>query len=413
MPELERLVEAFEPDKLHRDFRLWLTSMPSRAFPVSVLQGSIKMTNEPPKGLKANVRNAFYQLNDEVLTSTQKPAAFRKLLFGLAFFHAVIQERKRFGPLGWNRPYDFNESDFEISKQQLGMFLDEYEAIPFRVLHFVTSYLHYGGRVTDDKDCRTIDVILRTYFCPDIIEVADYKFTPSGTYFAPDVADTGVHKGFMDYIESLPLNAEPEVFGMHANANITCELNETDAALDILMTLVPQDAGAGKKKGDKEGPKVKSRDEMIAENATSILARMPPAFDVEAIQMAYPVVYHESMNTVLAQECIRYNKLTAAVKSSLREVGRALKGLTVMSKELDAVGTALATNKVPEMWEAKSYPSLKPLASWVSDLIERLQFIGKWVSDGSPAVFWVSGFFFPQAVSRQAGFHARRGIAWL
>ena len=68
-----------------------------------------------------------------------------------------------------------------------------------------------------------------------------------------------------------------------------------------------------------------------------------------------------------------------------------------MSKELDAVGTALATNKLPEMWEAKSYPSLKPLASYVTDLIERLAFIGGWVRDGTPPVFWVSGFFFPQA----------------
>ena len=403
--------------------------MPSKAFPVSVLQGGIKMTNEPPKGLKANIRNSFYQLNDEVLCSTKKPAAFRKLLFGLAFFHAVIQERKRFGPLGWNRPYDFNESDMQISKEQLAMFIDEYDFIPYRVLHFCTSYLHYGGRVTDDKDCRTIDVILRTYFTPEIIEDAAYKFTLSGTYYSPELPDSQVHKGFMDYIESLPLNAEPEVFGMHANANITCELNETDAALDILVLLQPQDSGSSsKKKGGDGGPKPKTRDEIVAETATSILARLPPAFDVEAIQMAYPVVYNESMNTVLAQEvsagkggrrvrtpgaqaaltplrhapppfsqCIRYNKLTSTIKSSLRDLGKALKGLAVMSKDLDAVGTGIATNKLPELWEGKSYPSLKPLASYVSDLIDRLAFIGGWVAKGAPPVYWISGFFFPQA----------------
>jgi dynein heavy chain len=97
--------------------------------------------------------------------------------------------------------------------------------------------------------------------------------------------------------------------------------------------------------------------------AAAVLAKLPPPFDVEAIQMAYPVVYHESMNTVLAQECIRYNKLTVTVKSSLVNVRKALKGLTVMSKELDEVASALAANKVPLMWEGKSYPSLKPLGS--------------------------------------------------
>jgi len=432
MPELERIVENMEPDKIHSDFRLWLTSMPTPQFPVSILQNGVKMTNEPPKGLKANIRNSFYQLNDEVMASTKKPEAFRKLLFGLAFFHAVIQERKRFGPLGWNRPYDFNESDMVISKSQMASFLDEYDFVPYRVIHFCTNYIHYGGRVTDDKDLRTIDVILRDYVLPEIVEKDDYKFTPSGIYYAPTLTEAtspsgSMLKGCLEYIESLPLNADPEVFGMHANANITCELTETESSLEILLSLQPKDGGGSSKKGDKDGPKVKTRDEIISETAGSVLAKLPPPFDVEAIQMAYPVVYHESMNTVLAQvsfvfpsrshaclylpltntfsmptlklsqECIRYNKLTATVSSSLREVVKALKGLSVMSKELDEVGTALAANKVPLLWEGKSYPSLKPLASYVSDLMDRLAFIGSWVDKGSPAVYWISGFFFPQA----------------
>ena len=403
MPELERIVEAFEPDKLHRDFRLWLTSMPTPSFPVSLLQNGVKMTNEPPKGLKANIRNSFYQLNDEVMASTKKPEVFRKLLFGLAFFHAVIQERKRFGPLGWNRPYDFNDSDMEISKTQMAQFLDEYDVVPYRVIHFCTNYLHYGGRVTDDKDLRTIDVILRDYYRPEIVDDPAYKFSPSGVYFAPTLTEAtcpggSLLKGCLEFIEGLPLNADPEVFGMHANANITCEVTETELSLEILLTLQPKDAGSsGASKGGKAAPKAKTRDEIIADAAASVLAKLPAPFDVEAIQMAYPVVYHESMNTVLAQECIRYNKLINVISSTLRDVGKALKGLTVMSKELDEVGTAMAANKVPPQWEAKSYPSLKPMASYVADLMDRLAFIGGWVDKGTPSVFWVSGFFFPQA----------------
>lgn len=114
------------------------------------------------------------------------------------------------------------------------------------------------------------------------------------------------------------------------------------------------------------------------------------------------------MNTVLAQECIRYNKLTSTVKFSLRELGKALKGLAVMSKDLDAVGTGIATNKLPELWEGKSYPSLKPLSSYVTDLIDRLAFIGGWVANGAPPVYWVSGFFFPQVRARAGGDSSRR-----
>ena len=95
MPELERLVEEIDPNEVHKDFRLWLTSMPTKAFPVSVLQQGVKMTKEPPKGLRANLKSAYYNLDDDKISVTNKPDIFKKLLFGLCFFHALIQERRK------------------------------------------------------------------------------------------------------------------------------------------------------------------------------------------------------------------------------------------------------------------------------------------------------------------------------
>lgn len=340
MSDLERICENIDPDQVNKDFRLWLTSMPSKHFPVSVLQNGVKMTNEPPKGLRQNVNNFYYQLNDDMLTVTDKPDAFRKLLFGLAFFHANVQERKKFGPLGWNIPYEFNDSDLDISKRQLEMFLNEYSEIPYKVLNFMTSYINYGGRVTDDKDLRLIDIILRDYFCPDIITVG-YKFSASGNYRTIDANADSPHQDYVDYISQLPYNAGPEVFGMHANATISSDQAETYETFDILVSLQPRTAtGAGK-----------SREELISEVAADIEARLPPDFDVESIAMQYPVKYEESMNTVLVQECLRYNRLLKVMRPSLRDIQRALVGLVVMSGELDDMGTSLSTQKVPAMWE--------------------------------------------------------------
>ena len=93
-------MEDIVPNKTDASFRLWLTSMPSPKFPVSVLQNGVKMTNEPPKGLRANLRTAFAAIPDEKFETTNKADAWRKIMFGLLVFHAVILERRKFGALG-------------------------------------------------------------------------------------------------------------------------------------------------------------------------------------------------------------------------------------------------------------------------------------------------------------------------
>lgn len=69
----------------------------------------------------------------------------------------------------------------------------------------------------------------------------------------------------------------------------------------------------------------------------------------------------------------------------------------VMSADLEQVGNAMYDGRVPSLWMAKSYPSMKPLGSYVTDLIERLNMLSRWIEHGPPAVFWISGFYFTHA----------------
>jgi dynein heavy chain len=167
MPELEKQVLDINENSASIDpmFRLFLTSMPVPYFPVPVLQNGIKLTNEPPKGIKSNMIGSLSQLPDEIVNSDiKRNSEFRTLIYSVCFFHAVIQERRKFGPLGWNIRYEFNESDLHTALAVMKTMLSEdSEEIVWDALQFVTGEIVYGGRVTDDIDRRTIMMILTTF----------------------------------------------------------------------------------------------------------------------------------------------------------------------------------------------------------------------------------------------------------
>ena len=195
MPKLEIIVENLG-NNVHPDFRLWLTSMPSERFPVSTLQNSVKMTLEPPQGLRSNLKRTYDLLDNKILNDCKKPNEFKKILFGFAFFHAIVQDRRKFGPIGWNIPYAFTYEDFDVCMKQLKIFLDEYNQIPYKVLNYLGAEINYGGRVTDDKDVRLIKTILRRYINENIVEDG-YKFSDSGLYYS---MKAGSQEDYINYI---------------------------------------------------------------------------------------------------------------------------------------------------------------------------------------------------------------------
>eukprot|EP00736_Rhodelphis_marinus_P006943 Rmarinus@m.24609 len=386
MPSLERMVEAIDKDKVHKDFRLWLTSMPSPAFPVLVLQNGVKMTNEPPKGLRPNLRGMYIKFDESYLEASKKPREWMKLLFSINLFHAIVLERRKFGPLGWNIAYDFTIGDLQVCQMQIQSMLDEYETIPYKVLRELAGHINYGGRVTDDWDRRTMMTLLDDYICEGALEDG-YKFNGHDAFVSPN---SDLDKdGLLEFIHELPLEPSPVVFGLHPNAEITCNTDESLSTFSIIQSLQPRGAsgGAGSK----------TQEQIIEEHAQDFADRLPPNFDLYEVQKQYPVVYEESMNTVLQQECIRYNNLLTEMRTSLQQMLKALKGLVVMSDTLDEACTSIFNNTVPAIWESKAYPSLKPLGLWYEDLLQRITMLQKWFASGIPSVFWISGFFFPQA----------------
>ncbi|XP_071452908.1 dynein axonemal heavy chain 1-like [Hetaerina americana] len=388
MPELEHLIETIPPD-VHKDFRVWLTSTPSPAFPVSILQNGTKMTVEPPRGIKANMIRAFKSQVAEIKNLwnqfDEKTPKTKWLLFSLCLFHGIVLERRKFGPLGFNIPYEFTDGDLCMCISQLLMFLNEYKDVPFEVLTLTAGNINYGGRVTDSWDQRCIMTIIEDFYNPQVLS-EDYAFVQDGTYHQLPASST--IEDYMKYIQSLPINDDPSLFNLHSNADMSYAQNETFVVLETLLSLQPKAVSSS------EG---QSQEDNTRQVATRILEIIPNPLPLYQIIDKYPVKYEECFNSVLVQEVLRFNRLIKAITSSLNDMIRALKGLVVMSELLEDMAHSLSMNHIPKMWASKAYPSLKPLGAWVTDLKQRIEFLQKWVDEGIPSSFWISGFFFPQA----------------
>jgi dynein heavy chain, axonemal len=134
MRKLEKTFESV--DDFHKDFRLWITTDPTPSFPIGILQNSIKVVTEPPNGLKLNLRSTFLKIQNDSFESCQHPA-FKPLVYVLAFFHAVVIERRKYDKLGFNINYDFNESDFNVCVEILSTYLSKNERIPWNSLKYL------------------------------------------------------------------------------------------------------------------------------------------------------------------------------------------------------------------------------------------------------------------------------------
>jgi dynein heavy chain len=120
--ELEKKLDECIAEGSHPSFRLFLSADPSKAIPIGILEKSIKLTNEPPQGLKANMKRAFSSFPREEFE--EKETKIKTILFALCYFHSVVLERRKFGPKGWNMRYPFSGGDLRDSAVVLQNYME-------------------------------------------------------------------------------------------------------------------------------------------------------------------------------------------------------------------------------------------------------------------------------------------------
>lgn len=105
------------------------------------MESAIKITNEPPTGMQANLHKALDNFTQETLEMCSKEAEFKAILFSLCYFHAVVAERRKFGPQGWNKIYPFNVGDLNISVSVLYNYLEATPKVPWEDLRLIYIFI--------------------------------------------------------------------------------------------------------------------------------------------------------------------------------------------------------------------------------------------------------------------------------
>jgi len=379
LPKLEKKLEALE-EGAHPEFRVFLSAMPQKVVPVPILQKSIKLTNEPPSGLKANILRAYKNFDATIWESSSKQGELKSIIFALCFFHSVVCERRKFGPMGWNRGYPFNQGDLMVCIAVANNYLESNSKIPWDDLRYLFGEIMYGGHITDAWDRRLCITFLKTYVREELLE---------GIQFFPGFT-TPPNLSYKEYLEYVTENLEretPAAYGLHPNSEINFMTRQADDLFNAISELQPR--GGGGDGGMTMGERVKQQ-------LDDILEKLPELFFMVEIEERA-----EERTPYIAfflQECERMNDLVFEIGRSLRELDAGLRGDLSISEPMEDLMNALFANRVPARWEVLAWPSLAPLSLWFLDFLDRHKQLSEWTADlNTPKVTWISGLFNPQA----------------
>jgi len=377
--------------EIHEDFRLWITSEPHPLFPIGLLQMSIKMTDEPPSGLKAGLRKSYAWLDTDWIEAVSGEE-WRSSLFALCFMHSVVQERRKFGPLGWNIPYEFNQSDLEAASLYMKWHMGDAELrkaeVSWNAVQYMTCEVQYGGRITDGFDRRLFNTYGQRWLCPRIF---DNSFEFGDPEKAPGyrVLKYGEISRYRSEIENQKDDDHPEVFGMHGNADLTFRTKQTKEALDTIINIQPKDSGGG---GGM------SREQVVREKAAELLQKIPASFVPSEVRGQLQklngggAAAPKPLNIHLKQEVDRMSVALKLTRTTLSDLELAIAGTIIMSEELIEALNYLFDARVPPRWLAKSWMA-PTVGLWFGSLVQRTKELSGWLEGGRPKAYWLTGFF--------------------
>jgi dynein heavy chain len=393
------------------DFRLFITTEPHPKFSIGLLHMATKVTNEPPKGLKAGLQRSYTVIVDQDRLERLESSNWRTLLFALCFLHSVVQERRKFGPLGWCVPYEFNDGDLNATIMFLEKHLEFSSSLSFTTLQYMTAEVQYGGRITDDLDRRLFGAYTEAWLSQSTLG-NNFSFNPEHPIFK--IPDNFSYKiphyleweDYMGFIQKFPEIDSPEVLGLHPNADLTFRFKEVTQLLDTIVETLPKQSSGGSGGGSGgSGSAGKTREEIVAAKCQELLASAPVDYHEDEVEdriMSSALGgFGIPSNIFLFQEIQRIQAVIDRVKMTLNVTMQAIRGEVVVTSEVMDGINAVFDARVPRSWLYSTAGDevswmLPSLGLWYGSFLQRDAAYRAWLHHNRPHSFWLTGFFNPQ-----------------
>ena len=383
--ELEKKLDEYAAEGSHEKFRVFLTSDPSKTVPIGILNRCIKLTSEPPAGLKANLKRAWCFFSKDYIDEADSKT--KSILFGLCHFHSILMERKQFGPMGYNMKYPFSIGDLRDSAKCLQNYMDNIGGgkIPWQDLKYIFGEIMYGGHIVNDFDRLLANEYLNFYMKDELLDEMElYPFAEDekgASFMSP--APTSFEK-YIQHIDKNMTGDTPIAFGLHPNAEIDFRTQQSNTMFSTLLELQP--------KGALSGEGVASPQQVAAATANELLEKFEEKnFDVEDLIKNLDEI--GPYQNVFIQEMDVMNVLLAEIRRSIKELQLGFDGELTMSEAMEELMMALYLDRVPASWAKRAWPSRMSLRVWVKNFSDRLFQLEEWMNNPSeiPKVTWLSG----------------------
>ena len=292
-------------------------------------------------------------------------------------------------------------------QNHLNMMETKRRPVDWITVNYMVCDVQYGGKITDDFDRRLFNTYGKSWLTEKCL-APDFKFVANNdTYYIPPVAQD--IEPYRKYIAQLPLVDDPEVFGLHGNADLVFRMSQTKTTLSTILDIQPKEGGGG---GGL------TREEIVLKLVEDLQTKMPPNYNPEMVKQSIKSLggLNKPLNICLKQEIDRLQAVLKSLNSVLNDLKLAIAGTIVMSPMLAGALDSLFMARVPAPWTKVSQLIAPNMGVWFGNISNRAEQLSTWLRNGRPHAFWLTGFFNPSGfltASRQevCRMHSKDGWA--